>query len=362
MTAADVRTEAAPATPPHPGAEPRDWYTSPALLEVERRRLFDRSWSLVGTAEAVAGPGAFLTATVGTSPLLVVRGRDGVLRAFHNLCRHRGVPLVEGAGHCGRFLTCPYHQWSYELGGDLVRVPQADTQFPDMDAAEWGLHPAAVAVWKGMVFAHPDADAPSLASAFGELGTRLEPFLAGPLAEVATVEYTVACNWKLLVENHIDVYHLWFVHSRSLGMYDHSQFGWELLGDNWWSLEPLREPAAAITDPLPWLDPAERDGIGAYLLFPNLMLVTTGSYFATYDAVPLAPDRTRLTLRVRSTPGADAEGLVASIRSFMAEDVTICERLQSGVGSSRFGLGPLARSHERPIHGFHQALARTCYG
>ncbi|HEX3841375.1 MAG TPA: aromatic ring-hydroxylating dioxygenase subunit alpha [Acidimicrobiales bacterium] len=361
MTGADLRIEATPAISPHPGAEPRDWYTSPALLEVERRRLLDRSWALVGTVEAAAEPGAFLTATVGVSPLLIVRGRDGVLRAFHNLCRHRGVPLLEGAGQCGRFLTCPYHQWSYELGGGLVRVPQAETQFPDMDASEWGLLPAAVEVWKGMVFANPDADAPSLASSFGELGTRLEPFLSGPLVEVATVEYTVACNWKLLVENHIDVYHLWFVHSRSLSMYDHAQFGWELLGDNWWSLEPLKEPDGATPDSLPWLDPAERDGIGAYLLFPNLMLVTTGSYFATYDAVPLAPDRTRLTLRVRSSPESDADELVASIRSFMAEDVTICERLQRGVSSSRFELGPLASTHELPIRGFHQALAQACY-
>jgi phenylpropionate dioxygenase-like ring-hydroxylating dioxygenase large terminal subunit len=352
----------AEARPPHPGSEPRDWYTSTALLELERRRLLDRSWSLVGIAEEVTEPGAFLTATVGASPLLVVRGGDGVLRAFHNLCRHRGVPLLEGSGQCGRFLTCPYHQWSYELGGNLARVPQREIQFPGMDTSEWGLHPAAVGEWQGMVFANPDPGAPSLASSLGELGSRLDHFLSGPLVQVATVEYTVACNWKLLVENHVDVYHLWFVHSRSLGMYDHSQFHWELLGDNWWSLEPRKYPDTAASGMLEWLDPAERDGIGAYLLFPNLMLVTTGHYFASYDAVPLAPDLTRLTLRVRSRPDADAEGLVASIRSFMAEDVTICERLQRGVSSSWFGLGPLAGSHERPIHAFHAALARACHG
>jgi phenylpropionate dioxygenase-like ring-hydroxylating dioxygenase large terminal subunit len=174
---------------------------------------------------------------------------------------------------------------------------------------------------------------------------------------VAVVRYEAACNWKLLVENHIDVYHLWYLHARSLAAYDHRKFRWESLGDNWWSLEPKKKPAGP--GGLPWVSEDMRHHIGAFLLFPNLMLVTTDEYFATYDATPVAPDRTVLTLRVRSNVNADADALVASIRSFMAEDVAACERMQQGAASPTFGVGALASTHEEPIRRFHASLLRA---
>jgi phenylpropionate dioxygenase-like ring-hydroxylating dioxygenase large terminal subunit len=163
------------------------------------------------------------------------------------------------------------------------------------------------------------------------------------------------------VENHIDVYHLWYLHSRSLSMYEHRRFRWETLGDNWWSHEPLRDLRTA-PETLQWVPAEQRTGMGAHLLFPNLMLVTTGEYFATYDAVPTAPDRTRLTLRVRSVAETDGKPLIASIRAFMAEDVEICERLQEATASPHFAVGPTAAHHEEPIRRFHAALERVLRG
>ena len=352
---------------PHPGRPAHDWYTSPDLFEREQRRVFDHSWALVGTVEQLARPGSYLTATVGTSPLIVARDGAGELRAVHNLCRHRGLPLLApthgGTGDCGRYLTCPYHQWSYDLSGTVAgtlrRVPQSGEQFGSMDTDAWGLLEAQVATWHGMVFANPDPGAAALEASLGFLAGRLAPFLSGPLVEVARVEYVARCNWKLLIENHVDVYHLWFVHDRSLSMYQHRSFEWEWDEGNWWSMEPLKEPAAARAS-LAWLCARDRESIGAHLLFPNLMMAHTGDYFATYDATPLGPDATRLVLRVRSTAGADGPGLVESVRSFLAEDVAICELLQQGATSSSFGAGPLAATHEAPIRAFHAALASRC--
>lgn len=330
-------------------------YTDPAVLATERAHLFTRSWALVASADEVAGPGAYVTALVGGLPLAVVRGHDGVLRAFHNVCRHRGITLLEGAGTVGRFMTCPYHQWSYASTGELARVPQADDQFPSLELCDHGLVEAHAAVWGGMVFVNPWTEAPSLPEEMSGLDRRLERFLAGPLRQVAVVQYEAACNWKLLVENHIDVYHLWYLHAKTLAAYDHRAFSWESLGDNWWSLEPLKAPSGRTAD---WVPCEMRGTIGAYLLFPNLMLVTTDDYFASYDAVAVAPDRTRLTLRVRAPADADADALVASIRSFMAEDVAACERMQQGTASPWFGVAALATTHEEPIRRFHAAIAR----
>ena len=269
-------------------------------------------------------------------------------------------PVVDDRGVCGRYMTCPYHQWSYDLSGQLRRIPQAAQQFPGLDPHDWALHPAAVDVWHGMVFANPDPGAPALHEALGFLADRLDRFLSGPLVEVARVTYTARCNWKLMIENHIDVYHLWFVHDRSLAMYDHRRFEWDLESPNWWSHEPRRDPAGAPAPGLGWITARDREGIGAHLLFPNLMLVTTGAYFGTYDATPVSADTTTLTLRVRSRPDADGKALVDSVRSFMAEDVAVCERLQNVAGASRFSAGPLAATHEAPIREFHRAVAERC--
>lgn len=333
-------------------------YTDPAVLATERRRLFARSWSLVGTVEELVAPGAFVTAAPAGIPLAVVRDRDGTLRAFHNVCRHRGITLLEGAGTLGRYMTCPYHQWSYSLDGSLTRVPQREEQFDGLDLDALGLRPAQVAQWHGMVFANPSIEAPGLGDAMAGLDARLDRFLCGPLRQVSVMQYEAACNWKLLVENHIDVYHLWYLHARSLADYEHRAFEWESLGDNWWSLEPRKAPPAGAAG-LGWLGEDMRHRIGAYLLFPNLMLVTTDDYFATYDAAPLAPDRTSLTLRVLATDGADPGALVEAIRSFMAEDVAVCERMQAGAASPAFGIGALALTHEEPIRRFHASLRRA---
>jgi phenylpropionate dioxygenase-like ring-hydroxylating dioxygenase large terminal subunit len=331
-------------------------YTDEVVLTAERTHLFSRSWVLVADAEELAAPGSFVTTTAGGIPLAVVRGSDGTLRAFHNVCRHRGITLLEGSGTVGRFVTCPYHHWSYATTGELARVPQED-QFSAVERGDLGLVRAQVAQWGGMVFANPSSEAPGLPETMAGLDRRLDRFLGGPLRQVAVVRYEAACNWKLLVENHIDVYHLWYLHARSLAAYDHRRFSWESLGENWWSLEPMKVPAGS--GGLPWVPEDMRHHIGAFLLFPNLMLVTTDEYFATYDAEPVAPGRTVLTLRVRSSPDADADALVASIRSFMAEDVAACERMQLGAASPWFGVGALASTHEEPIRRFHASLLRA---
>jgi choline monooxygenase len=336
-----------------------DLYRSADLLEAERRDVL-RSWSLVATTQEL-GPRRYVTAEPGGVPVILVRDDDGTLRAFHNVCRHRGMPLADGYGEAGRYLTCPYHQWSFALDGSLTRVPQRDEQFPGIDRAALGLRPAAVAEWNGMVFVNPSKDPEPLPAALGPLPAKLANWFAGPLEQVAVVSYDVACNWKFIVENHIDVYHLWYLHQRSLAAYDHRSFAWAWEDDTWWSFEPLK-PSETVPAGIDWLRDDERAGIGAHLLFPNLMLVTTADYFATYDAVPVAPDRTRLTLRVRSTPDVDAEALVVSIRAFLAEDVAGCERLQVATASPYFELGPLALDHEAPIRRFHDGLRRRLVG
>ncbi len=337
-----------------PGAyRERGWF------ERERATLFTHRWSLVADSTQLAAPGDYVAVTVGDAPLLVVRGEDGVLRAHHNICRHRGMAMVEGDGRCERAITCFYHQWRYALDGQLVAVPQRKAQFPDLELADWGLHAASVGEWEGMVFAHPDPLAPPLAEVLAPLADHVGSHRPGLLAEVARVDLEARCNWKLFVENHIDVYHLWYLHERSLGEFDHTRFEHETVARDWFSYEPLRggDPAAAAltrgTTAIAHLDERDRTGLGAHLLFPSLMVATASEFFATYQAVPLAPDRTRIELRIRAEASADPDALLAATRSFIEEDIDACERVQAASASPAFAVGPLALDHEAPLHRFH---------
>jgi Rieske 2Fe-2S family protein len=337
-------------------------YRDPTWFERERATLFTNRWSLVADATRLAEPGAYVAATVGDAPLVVVRGDDGELRAFHNICRHRGMAMLEGEGRCERAITCFYHQWRYALDGALVAVPQRKAQFPGLQPADWGLHPASVGEWEGMVFAHPDPNAPPLREAVAALADHVGSHRPGLLVEVARLDLDARCNWKLFVENHIDVYHLWYLHERTLADFDHTRFEHTTVGADWFSYEPLRSgevTSAALTrgtTAIAHLDGRDRGGLGAHLLFPSLMVATASEFFATYQATPLAPDRTRIELRVRAEAGADADALVAATRSFIEEDIEACERVQAATSSPAFAVGPHALDHEAPLTRFHVSV------
>ncbi len=347
---------------------PPSAYRSAGWFERERSTLFTNRWSLVADEGQLAVPGAYVAATVGDAPLVVVRAEDGALRAHHNICRHRGMAMLEGEGRCERAVTCFYHQWRYGFDGALKVVPQRKEQFPDLDLADWGLLPASVGVWEGMVFAHPDPDAPPLSEAVAGLAAHLGSHRPGELVPVARVDLEAACNWKLFVENHIDVYHLWYLHETSLGDFDHTRFEHTTVGADWFSYEPLRTgdvAGAALTSgttAITHLDERDRGGLGAHLLFPSLMVATAAEFFATYQATPLAPDRTRIELRIRAEAGADPAALLAATRSFIEEDIAACQRVQSATASPAFGVGPLAVDHEAPIARFHAAVLAAVEG
>ncbi len=336
-------------------------YRSAEWFAQEQAALFTPRWALAAATSELAGAGDFATVTAGNAPLLAVRDSDGSLRAFQNLCRHRGMQLLTGTGRCGRTIDCFYHQWRYGLDGELHVVPQRREQFPDLDLTQWGLLPAAIAEWEGMVFVHPDPEAPPLTEALAGLTVNLGSFRPGRLEQVAKVDLDAHCNWKLFVENHIDVYHLWYLHEQTLGDFDHTRFEHLQVGTGWFSYEPLRDGAdagagelAQGTVAIEHLDHRDRHGLGAHLVFPNLMVATAAEFLATYEAVPVAPDRCRIELRVRAEAGADADQLLDAVTSFIAEDISACERVQAGLASPAFSVGPLAREHEAPITAFHR--------
>ena len=339
---------------------PPDAYSDEAFLEREIDALFHHSWAMVADSAELPEVGSVLPVMVGRCPIVVVRTEHGLV-AHHNVCRHRGMQVVGEAATCSS-LRCGYHGWEWNLDGGLERVPQRGSQFPGLDAAASGLHAAAVAEWEGMVFVNPDPGAAGLAEAMGDFADRIGSFRPGELTQIANVRLEANCNWKLFVENHIDVYHLWYLHERTLAEFDHTQFEHSAADGNWTSYEPVKAVRRAEFGPvdgavpITHIDDRDRTGIGAHMMFPNLLMASTVEFFITYAITPVAVDRSVIDLRVRAEAGSDPDALVASARSFIDEDIAACEQVQVAMKSSKFAVGPLSADHERPIEQFQRLL------
>ncbi len=193
---------------PYRGARllPRKAYHEPAIFEWERANVLRKDWVIAGRVDEAPNPGTYFTTELDGDPLIVVRGRDNQLRAFHNVCRHRGTAVVdEPCGSAVRF-QCPYHAWIYDLEGRLVRAKHTD-DLDDFSFEAYGLQAVACETWQGFVFLNLDPDAAPLATQLGDLDEHLGRFDFADLRAARTITYDVAANWKFIAENYSECYH-----------------------------------------------------------------------------------------------------------------------------------------------------------
>lgn len=366
---------------------PVEAYVSPDWFRREQAELFGKHWAFVGMAEDFMRAGDYRCVQVGRHSLVVLRDKEGGLRAFHNSCRHRGTRLLEGSGNVGSVLTCFYHSWTYDLAGRLIGVPQEREQFPGLDKSCLGLRPAKVAAWKGMVFAHGEPDAGPFEAWLGAFPQKLGPHDPERMVEVADVLYRVRANWKIVVENFIDGYHLFHLHKHSLGDGDFTRQRWEPTGRHWTFYRPLKEGVTHDKLLLPVIAGVPSNfGAGAYVLFPSFCLYETATYWLTFNVIPVEAGLSHVHVRTRADPRAlerqalpmpppdqmpahiiAAKGPHASMRilpkdvhplesnNVTLEDVYACEAMQAGLESAGAAIGPLSR-HESPLPFFQRQV------
>jgi choline monooxygenase len=323
-----------------------DVYVSPDVLRREQERIFRGAWHYAGPLEWAAEPGERFACAAGDVPIAVVRGRDGVLRAFLNVCRHRGSVIVKEQGRSNT-LQCPYHAWTYDLEGALQAAPRSDRE-DGFDPAGLGLLPALVDTWGPFVFVNADLNAPPLAEALGSLPDLVEP---GSLAFYRRTEYAVAANWKIAVENYLECYHCPIAHKGFTALVDVDPDAYRLeAGDGVWSQFGERR--------------ADGDGSPSchfHLVWPALK-VNVFPGFANLSIGPVWPVGTEHTAGVLDyffgpdVSDEQAEGLIAFDDQVGREDTELVESVQRGVRSGIVEHGRLLLDSERLIASFQQRV------
>ena len=336
---------------------PASWYVDPRIAALERSSVFS-GWQMVGRADQLTETGRFLTAELAGEPLVVVRGEDGKLRAFFNVCRHHAAIVedrVEGRTHLFR---CPYHGWTYSLTGELKGFPDF-AGVCDFDRGKTGLVPVAVDVWEGFVFVRLDAEGPSLREVLGDLPQRFEPLSLGKLHFLERRHYFFDCNWKVFVDNYLDGgYHVPHLHKGLDSVLDYPRYTIEN-GERYClqSSPMVSRGAEAETG-------AVRQGDRAlyYWIYPNLMVNWYEGLMDTNLVRPLGVSRTEVIFDFYFEDVSDAAKArnLASIavgQRIQDEDTAICHSVQRGLASRAYVAGRLAVRREGGEHLFHRLLA-----
>lgn len=335
---------------------PAAWYTDPRVHELERRAVFG-GWQIVGRSEQVAAPGAFFTIELAGEPVVIVRGRDHVLRAFFNVCRHHAATVVtEAAGHA-TILRCPYHGWTYGLDGALRGTPSF-AGVCDFDKAQQGLLPIAVDTWEQFVCVRVDPSGPSLQQWLGGFSAQVAALGLSRFRFMERRSYTVACNWKVYVDNYLDgSYHVPHLHKALNSVIEYDKYSIENGERFCLQRSPLvgTEQNAEIA--------ALRSGEEAayYWLYPNFMINCYRDALDTNLVLPLGVDRTQVIFDIYCA--ADSEQALQHHREsvelmdrIQQEDTVICESVQRGLGSRAYTAGRLSVQREAGEHLFHRLL------
>lgn len=353
---------------------PPGLYTSPAFFADEQVYLFERSWVFVAAADELPEAGTAVPVTVAGKPIVIVRDRQGTIRAFHNVCSHRGTLLVAERLERQAWIRCPYHSWGYGLDGALKATPHIGGygvhSHPDLDASKHGLRPVRCETWHHLIFVNLSGEGPSLESVLAPLVARW-PIDYDRLRLGGVGSFEFKANWKLVIENFLESYHLPTIHP-GLNSYskmdDHYNIfiGPNAYGQASKTFAPDTAVAGASLPAIPGY-PVHLTGHGEYpIVFPNLMLGTQATEFFAVTCEPVSPALTReryyLFFADVAMDDAYAQVRDAVLNRWFdinTEDIGVVERMQAGRHSNARVGDLFAPELEACVHAFQRQLVET---
>ena len=354
---------------------PGPYYHDEAIHTRELDIMFSRMWIGAGRVDDVPEPGNFVTRTIGSDNIVIVRDASGEIGAFHNICRHRGTRICdEASGALKGSIQCPYHAWTYSLDGKLIGAPHMN-EVKDFDKSRYGLHRVGCEVWDGHVFINLSNERQTLLDQIHGLPERVARFGAGELRRGARVTYDVKANWKLIVQNYGECYHCPLIHP-DLNRVTHYlsgandvvgenyNGGYQIIGDEYRTLtvegKPVRSHFKGLRD-------EDHNRVYYYIVFPNLLLSLHPDYMMTHTLWPKGPGESHVICEWHfdpaemAKPGFTGKDAVDFWDMTNRQDWRACELSQLGVVSSAYVPGPYSLQEDF-LHNFDTFVKRKLDG
>ena len=339
---------------------PSSWYTDKDFYDLELKSVFSRSWQLAGRLDQVSQPGQYVTSDIAGEPIVIVRGNDGVLRAFFNVCRHHAAAVMTEPEGKAAQLRCPYHGWTYSLEGELKGTPDF-SGVCNFDRTSNGLVPIEFAEWENWLFVKLDRSEGSSLSDFlsDDLVQEIKPLELHTLHWFERRHYSFDCNWKVFVDNYLDGgYHVPYLHKGLDSVLDYSNYMIENGKNHCLQWSPIVAEGAEVQTG------AVRKGDRAlyYWIYPNFMINWYDGVMDTNLVVPRGVDQTEVIFDfyfpdvVSEEARQKNHASVAVGQRIQDEDVAICKSVQRGLNSRAYNTGRLSVRREAGEHLFHRLL------
>ena len=343
-------------------ALPRRAYIDPELLALEQELIFGRTWQLAGHVSSLPLPGSYMTCNAGSEPVLVVRDEEHRLRAYRNVCRHRGSRLLTGAGQCKAAIRCLYHGWTYRFDGTLIGVPEGLAFGERLDKSALGLLPARVEELCGLVFVNLDIDATPLHELVGDLPARLERYRIPSLEPFAPSSgHMQPANWKVVADNYLEGYHIPIAHPGLMRLLDYKHYDVECYDHYVWFEAPMRSKRSSnrverlysqLVTPMPGLGEEDRHVWRYVYIYPNTTIDLYADQVNTWQMLPDGVNRTRDVFANYRPPHSGARTrMVQWINQrvnnlVLDEDIDLVENVQAGLQTRGYECGPLSRRED----------------
>jgi choline monooxygenase len=339
---------------------PANLYFDAAVFAEEKETIFARTWQVVGHCDQVKNAGDYFTTELVGEPLLIVRGSDGKLRAFYNVCRHRAGPPAEGCGS-RKLFRCGYHGWTYGLDGSLISATEIEG-VEGFRREDFALVPVQVEEWFNFVFVNLNPEARPLRVSVGELTQEVERFPFTGVKRFERRSYEMNCNWKTYVDNYLEGYHLPSVHPGLNRELDYNAYVVEPHAEYVRQFSPIRGAQAGDTTPRRY-QAGEDLTTDYFWIFPNWMLNCYPDNVSLNIVLPLGPERSLAIfewfLPEKEHNSTAAKASVEFSDQIQAEDVAICERVQKNLRSRSYSRGRFSVKQEKGVHAFHRMYAEA---
>ncbi len=342
---------------------PARWYTDPAILELEKHKIFWKTWQPIGRVDDVRRVGDFFTCEVVGEPLVIVRNLDNELKAYFNVCPHRAAVVAHGRGN-RKSLQCKYHGWTYDLNGKLMRAPEFEG-VKNWNPADVCLQSVKCEAWGPWVFVNLDPDAAPLSEFYGTIGTEIKDagFNLDAMKLVERRDYIIDCNWKVYVDNYLEGYHLPIAHPGLFRELDYDQYRVDTFRRYSKQYAPIKDVDSDEVRDRRYVrsGEAEQDAL-YYWAFPNVMLNVYLDNASINIILPIGHDKTLTIFEWYFEQPGTGDGwqsmqeIIAFSDEIQQEDIELCEWVQRGLQSRAYNRGRFSAKRENGVHHFQSLV------